>query len=366
MAARFNASRDAPWKLREMYTYACLEVASRFEVPVVLYGSTAINLYIARPEHEFTAADIDLFMVLDTASDFATWLARFRQRVDELLASMCSTSDHPPRLVTVGGKWMPAAAAVTAKLFMNDAVLAASPTTHIGDITLQLSAALRPLESVFPRKRTTLVSSYAPADRATPASTLRVASLHELLHRMSATVAGGSTLDGIECSPHTNGWRIEKDSARLDRLMDLSAAGHLTREPRSLVLAERGVSRAYTRRTAVAQASVGRACGVWMPCAPSPPVAAPPSLPIVSPPPPLVNTASLHANLASARSSLVELRAQLADLRVLASQHIEQGSSLASTCIMHVSNVRCSQCNSRHARCLDFLPFRIYLSFLET
>ena len=326
-----------------MYTYACLAAASTFEVPIVLYGSTAINLYVSSWENEFTAADIDLFMVLESAAEFSTRLTRFRQAVDAQLAALC-TAGRPPQLVIVGGsEWVShgaRASTLTAKLFMGDAVMPASPVTHIGDITLQLASSLRQLESVFPRKRALLMSSYfmhganAAAPKQAPL-VLCVASIHELLHRMSATVAGGCTLDGIECSPATNNWRIEKDAARLDRLMDLAACGKLLQEPRPLVLAERGVLRKYARRTMVMHVTVGKATGVWMPAPPIPLTPSPPPAPAT---PPVTSTIAT-SQLARVRTELDELRKQLDALRKLAAQHIEQGSTVAATCIAHVSSV---------------------------
>ena len=326
-----------------MYIYACLSAACASDVPIVLYGSTAINLYVSSWENEFTAADIDLFMVLESAADFAPQLKRFQQAVDARLAALC-TAGHAPQLVVAGGEWASTTArapTMTAKLFMGDAVLPASPVTHIGDITLQLTSSLRLLESVFPRKRALLMSSYTHTASAAPLM-LRVASIHELLHRMSATVAGGCTMDGIECAPATNGWRIEKDAARLDRLMDLSANGHLLQEPKPLVLSERGVMHKYARRTMVKHVAVGKAVGVWMPVLPTPTLPASPSSAMPAAPQPTVSSAigPMSTQLARVREDLNALRKQHVELRELALRHIEQGNSIAATCITHVSSVR--------------------------
>ena len=194
------------WKHRELTQAAALRAAARCSM--VLYGATALNLYLESP-FRFETRDLDFFLAANGLEEFYTKVTEFKaamqDALDKLGAKQMVVTDRP--MAFVSGR--PA----TVKMFVG--------TVHVADVTMHSHAQIAAVEARFKRESVDVVTD------ALEPFTLRVASLNELLHRMAATVRGLPCVDGFYMDVSAEDpavqdmqrARVHKDCLRLDRIM---------------------------------------------------------------------------------------------------------------------------------------------------
>jgi len=232
--------------VREWAIFAVMEEAIKHRC--VLYGSTALNLYLG-PVFRTPTGDLDFWMVEDD-------LERFDQEVYQLATAV------QQRVQGLSGGTVPGAVLCRPTPWTASEIDCIHPLKlprgcqlwvegeHIADITRMACGVAAHLERVFPRKTVRVLSRYGSFGTG-----IRVVSLDEIVAKLAATVTGSPSLDGMPTQSVGANWRrVEKDSMTLDRLAALTGLpGGLAviTEPAPLLLPECGMCVGYGRLTPV-------------------------------------------------------------------------------------------------------------------
>lgn len=199
--------------------FAVLSAASAMGSKAVLYGSSALNLYIDL--HSPVVSDFDFFIVSASPKHFEDVVADVVETVREHLLRL--SQGVPPNLSTHVS--FGSLDHVTVRLRVNG--------DHVADFTRQLEENAHLAQAAFPRVMAQVQSSL---DSGRPWF-VYIASLPELLHRLASTVSVSPCVDRSSVgSASSNQWRMSKDAIRLDDLEKLHKANLLRTKPKVLLL----------------------------------------------------------------------------------------------------------------------------------
>ena len=197
-------------------TSAILRAISEYGASAVLYGSSAMNLYVP-PQYRWQTQDIDVFVVCDTPNEFEPVVSHLMERVHSSLMTL-SHNIRPALSLHMKFRHTDRNEHVTMSMSLNG--------RHVADFTRQLRSVSNRVTAVFPTK---IANILCPLFGSFTISTV---SIDESKHRLCATVACAPYIDGSEAmSADTNKWRIEKDSLRLRRILELEQRQLLLSDP---------------------------------------------------------------------------------------------------------------------------------------
>ena len=198
------------WRQRQLAHMATLHAAAHAPIELVLYGATALNVYVD-PAFHFETHDLDFFCTADNQDAFNSALCVFVVTLQQSLTDVNEGSWD--NRVSVRQSAYVHGKPTTAKVCIGN--------THVADLTMHTASQRDAVQAKFPRETVSFKTScFLEFD-------VRVASLNELLHRMASTINNTPCVDGIfidALSPDTathimQQQRVLKDSKRLDRLM---------------------------------------------------------------------------------------------------------------------------------------------------
>ena len=200
------------WRQQQLAHMAALQAAAKTSAHLVLYGATAINMYLD-PIFWIDTKDLDFFCTADTLDDFYVAVQAFETALATALLELPVLESEWDVRVNVRHSAYIHGRPTTVKMYVGN--------LHVADVSMHSVDQVRSVERQFPREvARVLTSCFAPFN-------LQVASLNELLHRMASTIANRPCVDGFfidalssdDATHLAQQQRVLKDSLRLDRLM---------------------------------------------------------------------------------------------------------------------------------------------------
>ena len=220
------------WRQRQLAHIIALHALSS-EPRCVLYGATAINLYLD-PAFWIDTLDLDVLCEASTDAEFNELVANMELALHQSLGELHMEEQFWDCRITVKCSAVLAGCPRTVKLYIG--------ALHVMDLSWHTAAQVKAIEQRYPRERAHVVTSaFSPFD-------ITVCSLNELLHRMACTVrnvpcADGLFVDALSPDDALHAYqqqRVRKDSMRLDRITLLHAMGrgYVRWSPRTWVVAD--------------------------------------------------------------------------------------------------------------------------------